>query len=183
MTVLIFFKLARKGRKRQKYDSNNSSHDDGHSLDHSDSSESDIISWPASSPPGSPVKGSRKRAHSELKTPKSEPTTPSLLSSTTRSRKSITDKIFDIAAEDRSHRLSSLKIREKEKTLRIREKGSVKRELELKRMEFQAAQSDKQRAHELRMMELQMQMRVLPPQDNQHYFAPSNPSIIDPGLF
>ena len=76
-----------------------------------------------------------------------------------------------------------MKIREKEKTLHIREKGSVKRELELKRMEFQAAQSDKQRAHELRMMELQMQMHVPPPQDNQHYFAPSNPPIIDPGLF
>lgn len=182
-------KLARKGRKRQKldYDSDDSSRENAHSSDDSDS-DSDLISWDASPPPGSPVKGSRKRLHSELKTPKSEPTAPLVtVSGPTRSRKSITDKIFDIAADDRSHRLSSLKIKEQEKTSRIREKVSVKREIELKRMEFQADQSDKQRAHELRMMELQMQLRMPPPAqfraDDRHYFPPGNPPVIDPGLF
>jgi hypothetical protein len=178
-------KPAQKDRKRQKYDGDSSSHEDDHSSDHSES-ESDLISWPASSPPGSPViavKGSRKRTHSEIKTPKSEPITPSLLSGPTRSRKSITDKIFDIASEDRSHRLSSLKIREQEKTLRNHEKGSIKREIELKRMEFQADQSDKQRAHELRMMELQMQMRMPPPAQLRADVWPQGNPAIDPGLF
>lgn len=52
-------------------------------------------------------------------------------------------------------------------------------------MEFQADQSDKQRAHELRMMELQMQMRMPPPAQFRADVWPhgNHPPTIDPGLF
>jgi hypothetical protein len=158
-------------------------------LDRSDSDNKSKISWGASSPPGSPIKGPHKLLLSELKTPKPEQSTPSLTASGPRpGRKSVTDKNFEIATEDRSHRLSSLKIKEQEKTVRCREKGSIKREIELKHMEFQAAQSEQQRAHELRMMQMQMQLYGPPPAQfhaevwPQNNLPPGNPPLFDPNL-
>jgi hypothetical protein len=93
-------------------------------------------------------------------------------------RKAIHDRIYEIAEEDRQKRTQVIKLKEKEKTERARIRGTLKTDLELKRMEYQAQEAERQRAHELRMLELQQQMRFGVP----HPIAPSAQPWEAPGV-
>jgi hypothetical protein len=83
-------------------------------------------------------------------------------------RKTMHERIEEMASQDRSQRIKLTDIKEKQKTARAIAKYDAKNSLEMARLQHQQREAEAQRQHELVMMERQMQLeamrqRQLPP--------------------
>jgi hypothetical protein len=108
------------------------------------------------------------------------------------------DFVEDLAAQDRSQRLKVVKMRETikegQKTARAKAKYDVKSNLEMARLQHQEREANRQREHELMMLDRQFQLEALrrgppvPPAPTMFaagapaYGAPPPASVIDPSL-
>ncbi|KAJ7454930.1 hypothetical protein B0H11DRAFT_2068140 [Mycena galericulata] len=109
-------------------------------------------------------------------------------------RKSIQEHVEEIATADRAQRTKVAEIREHGKTVRAKGKFEAKSELELAKMRHQATEAERQRQHEIAMMDRQMELERIrqagpaafgPPQvpGGPAYGAPPPQSAYDPSLF
>jgi hypothetical protein len=92
-------------------------------------------------------------------------------------RKALHDQIFDIAHEDKIQRVKIVEIKEKEKSRRAKAKSALKHDLEVAKMRHAADEAAKQRAHEARMMELQMNFQM------RHEIPAHAPALVNFGPF
>ncbi|KAJ7737139.1 hypothetical protein DFH07DRAFT_966583 [Mycena maculata] len=109
-------------------------------------------------------------------------------------RKSMQEHVEEIATADRAQRAKVAEIRENGKTARAKGKFEAKSELELAKMRHQATEAERQRQHEIAMMDRQMELERIrqagpaafgPPQvpGGPAYGAPPPQSAYDPSLF
>ncbi|KAJ7105922.1 hypothetical protein C8R44DRAFT_886369 [Mycena epipterygia] len=166
-------------------DRKGTAHDGPMSLDSDDDSASKISGWSESSP-------TRPARRATLRDPDAEdeaisihsssplqPTTPAAkvktephsVTASTRGvkRKSVHDRIEEVASQDRSQRLKLAEVREEHKTVRARAKYDAKSSLEIARMQHQQREAERQREHELLMMKHQMQLEAM----RRHQAAPA----------
>lgn len=89
------------------------------------------------------------------------------------------DQVGDMAQQDRVQRLKLTEIKEKEKTVRSKTKVNIRREIEMARMRHQDDQAEKQRQHELRMIERQLELERIRAGNQNHglppHLGPSHP--------
>ena len=76
-------------------------------------------------------------------------------------RKSIADLFADTAAADRQSRMDLFKKSAKEKARRLSTRENTKLQIERVRLDHQAQQAEAQRAHEMKMIERQIELERL----------------------
>ncbi|KAJ6603371.1 hypothetical protein DFH09DRAFT_1354613 [Mycena vulgaris] len=140
--------------------------------DSDDDTESKISGWSTSSPARRP--GPRDDDDDDSNTVSSSPARPvtptpkvkteprsAVASARGAKRKSMHDRIEEIASQDRSQRVKLTEVREKQKTVRAQAKYEAKTALEMAKMQHQQREGERQREHELMMMERQMQLEAM----------------------
>ncbi|KAJ7159636.1 hypothetical protein C8R46DRAFT_1224218 [Mycena filopes] len=143
-----------------------------------DSDTDTKISWAPSSPVAPPRRASVVVVSDEelgrssdddipatpaVKKVKVKAETPVVPSSSARGskRKTIQDHIQDLTTQDRAQRLKLAELREEQKTVRAQAKYDAKNNLELARLQHQQREADRQREHEMLMLERQIQLENL----------------------
>ncbi|KAJ6564949.1 hypothetical protein DFH09DRAFT_1475475 [Mycena vulgaris] len=138
------------------------------------------ISWEATPPPGGHADDGSDDDKDTLSTSspcrlraESVPTIPSVkkvkvedhpapLSSARGSkRKSMHDHIQELTSQDHIQCVKLAELKKQQKTVRAQAKYDAKTQLEMARLQHQQREADRQREHELRMMERQMQLETL----------------------
>ncbi|KAJ7310673.1 hypothetical protein DFH08DRAFT_1046436 [Mycena albidolilacea] len=76
-------------------------------------------------------------------------------------RKSIHDRIQDLTTQNHTKQIKIAEVREHEKTVRARAKYEAKSNLEMARLAHQEREGERQRAHDMLMLERQMQLEVM----------------------
>ncbi|KAJ7511065.1 hypothetical protein B0H11DRAFT_2214912 [Mycena galericulata] len=179
-------------------DRDGEAHDGPITVDSDDDAGSAISGWGPSSP--SPTRDDEDESK-PADTP--VPATPAVKAEATpvssargTKRKSMHDHIQELTAQDRSHRLKAIEVKEHEKTVRAQAKYEAKSALEIARLEHQQREAQRQHEHELLMMERRMQfeaMRHGPPApavpargmyglEAPAYGAPPPDDVLDPSL-
>lgn len=120
--------------------------------------------------------------------PSVAPLAPTLAPSVSKKRKSLADAASNIAELERNNRRKISEDLSKEKTTRSLGRERVKREahmdVEVARMAHDKVEADARRAHELVMMDKQMEMEQF--RAGHTVAGPSNPTqnqMLDPGLW
>jgi hypothetical protein len=99
-----------------------------------------------------------------------------------RKRKTISDMIWDESEHIRLTRIKIAEVYAKEKTTREKVKRQSVAEVELERLRFQREEGEKQRAHEVMMMDRQIELERLRAIAAGHISPPILNSNIDPML-
>jgi hypothetical protein len=76
-------------------------------------------------------------------------------------RKSIHDHIEDLTTQNHTKQIKIAEVREHEKTVRARAKYEAKSNLEMARLAHQEREGERQRAHDMLMLERQMQLEAM----------------------
>lgn len=106
-------------------------------------------------------------------------------------RKSMHDHIQELTSQDRSQRIKLTEVKEHEKTLRAQAKYEARSQLDIARLQHQEREAMRQREHEMRMMERQIELEMLrrgPPAAAMYgsgapaYGAPPPNFAFDPAL-
>ncbi|KAG1767872.1 hypothetical protein EV702DRAFT_1050206 [Suillus placidus] len=121
-----------------------------------DDDKSSIIFTPPSSPPNKPM---TPAPHA-----KQEP--PSVRRASGQKRKSMHSHIEDLTTSLGESRVKVARVREREQTLRSQAKEDQKKAEFNSRLQFKAAEAERQRAHELAMLERQIELERLRAQPN-----------------
>ncbi|KAG1727215.1 kinase-like domain-containing protein [Suillus lakei] len=151
-----------------------------------DDDKSSIVFTPPSSPPNQPT------------TPAShaKPEPPSIRRASGQKRKTMHSHIEDLTTSLGESRVKVARVREREHTLRAQAKEDRKKAEFDSRLQFKAAEAERQRAHELAMLERQIELERLraqpnfassssagPRQSDPSHSGPSIPWAIDPSLY
>ncbi|KAF8209187.1 hypothetical protein K438DRAFT_2066189 [Mycena galopus ATCC 62051] len=142
-------------------DRDGDAHDGPISLDSDD--ESKISGWSSSSP--------ARSAHARDSDDESDgPVTPTVKSEIRQTplssvrglkRKSIHDHIQDLTTQNHTKQIKIAQVKEHEKTIRAKAKFESKSNLEMARLAHQEREGERQRAHDLLMLEHQMQLEAM----------------------
>ncbi|KAJ7091297.1 hypothetical protein C8R43DRAFT_1142026 [Mycena crocata] len=187
-------------------DRNGDAHDGPISVQDSDSSSEDdrskISGWESSSDAGRKAKDDddnksisvassppRPAAAKAPVTPASKfKTEPASISASARGakRKSTHEHVAEIAAQDRSQRLKLMEVKEKGKTRRAQVKYDAKTSLEFARLRHQTEQAERQRQHDIFMMNRQVQLEEIRrggPSPASQSYPPGGPAYGAPPPF
>ncbi|KAF7351953.1 hypothetical protein MVEN_01157300 [Mycena venus] len=124
---------------------------------------------------------------------KAEARPPPLSSARGSKRKSIHDHIQDLTTQNHTKQIKLAEVKEREKTVRAKAKYDAKNNLEMARLDHQQREAERQRAHEVFMLERQMQlegMRRNAPAPSTGMYGPGAPAygapppnfVFDPAL-
>ncbi|KAF8160102.1 hypothetical protein K438DRAFT_2025870 [Mycena galopus ATCC 62051] len=177
-------------------DRSGEAHDGPIELDSDDDSDGKISNWGPSSP--TPIGANEDDDGTDSPvTPaakvKKEVPVATLSSARGSKRKSIHDHIQDVAAQNSAQKLKLAEVKEQQRTVCAKAKYEAKNTLELARFQHQQREAERQRDHELQMLERQMQLEAMRrnapgPVAGMYgagapaYGAPPPNSIFDPAL-
>ncbi|KAF7360076.1 hypothetical protein MVEN_00735700 [Mycena venus] len=125
--------------------------------------ESKLSNWDTSSP--APIPDDDDDDENLPATPvvkvKAEACAPPLSSARGVKRKSMHDHIQDLTTQTHAKQIKLTEVKERERTVRAKAKYDAKTHLEMARLEHQEREAERQRVHELQLLERRMQFEAM----------------------